>query len=110
MIETVGIRFKEGGKIYDFDADGMKFNKDDYAMVETVRGIECGKVAKGNHGVSEDNITQPLKKVIRVATENDIKTLKQMVTDINEEKVGIEEQLTDNVYVYRYDKQCLEVA
>lgn len=75
MIETVGIRFKEGGKIYDFDADGMKFNKDDYAMVETVRGIECGKVAKGNHGVSEDNITQPLKKVIRVATENDIKTL-----------------------------------
>ncbi len=77
MIETVGIRFKEGGKIYDFDADGMKFNKDDYAMVETVRGIECGKVAKGNHGVSEDNITQPLKKVIRVATENDIKTLKE---------------------------------
>ena len=75
MIEIVGIRFKEGGKIYDFDADGMKFNKDDYAMVETVRGIECGKVAKGNHGVSEDNITQPLKKVIRVATENDIKTL-----------------------------------
>ena len=41
---------------------------------------------------------------------NDIETLKQMVTDINEEKVGIEEQLTDNVYVYRYDKQCLEVA
>ena len=75
MIETVGIRFKEGGKIYDFDADGMKFNKDDYAMVETVRGIECGKVAKGNHRVSEDNITQPLKKVIRAATENDIKTL-----------------------------------
>ena len=42
--------------------------------------------------------------------ENDIKTLKQMVTEINEDKVGIEEQLTDNVYVYRYDKQCLEVA
>ena len=41
---------------------------------------------------------------------NDIESLKQMVTEINEEKVGIEEQLTDNVYVYRYDKQCLEVA
>ena len=54
MIETVGIRFKDGGKIYDFDADGIKFNKDDYAMVETVRGIECGKVAKANHGVSEE--------------------------------------------------------
>ena len=77
MIETVGIRFKEGGKIYDFDADGMNFNKGDYAMVETVRGIECGKVARANHGVNEDNISQPLKKVIRVATENDIKTLNE---------------------------------
>lgn len=77
MIETVGIRFKEGGKIYDFDADGMNFNKGDYAMVETVRGIECGKVAKANHGVNEDNIAQPLKKVIRAATENDIKTLNE---------------------------------
>lgn len=77
MIETIGIRFKEGGKIYDFDADGMKFEKGDYAMVETVRGIECGLVAKANHGVSEDNITKPLKKVIRVATEADIKTLEE---------------------------------
>ena len=77
MIETVGIRFKEGGKIYDFDADGMKFNKGDYAMVETVRGIECGLVAKPNHGVNEDNITKPLKKVIRVATEADKKTLEE---------------------------------
>jgi cell fate regulator YaaT (PSP1 superfamily) len=77
MIETVGIRFKEGGKIYDFDADGKKFEKGDYAMVETVRGIECGLVAKANHGVNEDNITKPLKKVIRVATESDIKTLEE---------------------------------
>lgn len=77
MIETIGIRFKEGGKIYDFDADGMKFEKGDYAMVETVRGIECGLVAKANHGVSEDNITKPLKKVIRVATDGDIKTLEE---------------------------------
>ena len=46
MIETVGIRFKDGGKIYDFDADGKKFEKGDYAIVETVRGMECGIVAK----------------------------------------------------------------
>ena len=75
MIETVGIRFKEGGKIYDFDADGKQFNKGDYAIVETVRGMECGLVAKANHGTNEDDITKPLKKVIRVATEDDIKTL-----------------------------------
>lgn len=75
MIETVGIRFKDGGKIYDFDADGKKFDKGDYAIVETVRGMECGLVAKANHGTNEDDITKPLKKVIRVATEEDIKTL-----------------------------------
>ena len=70
MIETVGIRFKEGGKIYDFDADGKQFNKGDYAIVETVRGMECGLVAKANHGTQEEDITKPLKKVIRVATED----------------------------------------
>ncbi len=113
MIETVGIRFKEGGKIYDFDADGMKFNKDDYAMVETVRGIECGKVAKANHGVSEDNITQPLKKVIRVATENDIKTLKenkekeQEAFKVCEKKIeahGLEMSLVDAEYTFDRSK------
>ncbi|MBO5333607.1 MAG: stage 0 sporulation family protein [Clostridia bacterium] len=75
MVETVGIRFKDAGKIYDFDADGKKFNKGDYAIVETVRGMECGIVAKPNHGTNEDDINKPLKKVIRVATEEDIKTL-----------------------------------
>ncbi len=77
MVETVGIRFKEGGKIYDFDADGKNFNKGDYAIVETVRGMECGVVAKPNHGTNEDDINKPLKKVIRVATQDDIKTLQE---------------------------------
>ena len=77
MIETVGIRFKEAGKIYDFDADGKEFNKGDYAIVETVRGMECGVVAKANHGTDEDDINKPLKKVIRAATQEDIRTLQE---------------------------------
>jgi cell fate regulator YaaT (PSP1 superfamily) len=77
MIETVGIRFKEAGKIYDFDADGKEFNKGDYAIVETVRGMECGVVAKANHGTNEDDINKPLKKVIRAATQEDIRTLQE---------------------------------
>ncbi len=113
MIETVGIRFKEGGKIYDFDANGMKFNKGDYAMVETVRGIECGKVAKANHGVSEDNITQPLKKVIRVADEKDIKTLNENKEKEQEafktcqkkiEAHGLEMNLVDVEYTFDRSK------
>ncbi len=113
MIEIVGIRFKEGGKIYDFDADGMKFNKDDYAMVETVRGIECGIVAKANHGVSEDNITKPLKKVIRVATEGDIKTLTENkekekeafgICETKIEAHGLDMKLVDVEYTFDRSK------
>ena len=113
MIESVGIRFKEGGKIYDFDADGKKFNKGDYAMVETVRGIECGIVAKANHGINEDNITKPLKKVIRVATEADIKTLEENKVKekeafkICEQKIeahGLEMSLVDVEYTFDRSK------
>ncbi len=113
MIETVGIRFKEGGKIYDFDADGKKFNKGDYAIVETVRGMECGTVAKPNHGTNEDDINQPLKKVIRVANEQDVKTLlenKEKEKDafkICEEKIeahGLDMNLVDVEYTFDRSK------
>ena len=88
MVETVGIRFKDGGKIYDFDADGKKFEKGDYAIVETVRGMECGLVAKANHKTNEDDITKPLKKVARAATEEDVKTLSE-----NKEKESVKAKL-----------------
>ena len=113
MIETVGIRFKEGGKIYDFDADGKQFNKGDYAIVETVRGMECGLVAKANHGTNEDDITKPLKKVIRVATEEDIKTLaenkekEKEAFNICESKIqahGLEMNLVDVEYTFDRSK------
>ncbi len=113
MIETVGIRFKEGGKIYDFDADGKKFNKGDYAIVETVRGMECGLVAKANHGISEENITKPLKKVIRAATAEDVKTLgenkekEKEAFKICEQKIeahGLEMNLVDVEYTFDRSK------
>jgi len=113
MIETVGIRFKEGGKIYDFDADGKVFNKGDYAVVETVRGMECGLVAKANHKINEDDITKPLKKVIRNATEKDIKDLEENKVKekeafkICEEKIlahGLEMNLVDVEYTFDRSK------
>ncbi|MBR5246517.1 MAG: stage 0 sporulation family protein [Clostridia bacterium] len=113
MIETVGIRFKEGGKIYDFDADGKKFDKGDYAIVETVRGMECGMVAKPNHGTNEDDINKPLKKVIRVATEEDVKTLNENKEKEKEafkicegkiEAHGLEMSLVDVEYTFDRSK------
>ncbi len=113
MIETVGIRFKDGGKIYDFDADGKIFNKGDYAIVETVRGMECGLVAKPNHGTNEDDINKPLKKVIRVATQEDIKTLQENKEKEKEafkicegkiEAHGLEMSLVDVEYTFDRSK------
>lgn len=113
MIETVGIRFKEGGKVYDFDADGHKFNKGDYAIVETVRGLECGAVACANRNISEDDVTKPLKKVIRPATEEDVKILEankikeKEAFKICEEKIaahGLEMNLVDVEYTFDRSK------
>lgn len=73
MAEVVGVRFKNVGKIYYFDPDGSTLKKGDMVIVETARGVECGEIAMENREVSEDRIVQPLKKLIRVATNDDLK-------------------------------------
>ncbi len=75
MAEVVGVRFKENGKVYYFDPDSKKYSRGDNVIVETVRGIECGQVATGNNTVSDEEIVHPLKKVIRPANKEDLKTL-----------------------------------
>lgn len=77
MAEIVGIRFKEVGKIYYFDPDGAKFEKGGFAIVETVRGVECGEVAIENKDVDEGDLVKPLKKILRPASEKDIKTYQE---------------------------------
>ncbi len=77
MAEIVGIRFKDVGKIYYFDPNGQKFEKGDHAIVETVRGIECGEVAISNREAEENEIVKPLKQIIRPASPADIKTYEE---------------------------------
>lgn len=45
MAEVIGVRFKEVGKVYYFDPNGIQMKKGDMAIVETARGVECGEVA-----------------------------------------------------------------
>ncbi len=75
MAEVVGVRFKENGKVYYFDPDSKKYSRGDNVIVETVRGIECGQIATANNTISDEEIIHPLKKVIRPANKEDIKTL-----------------------------------
>ncbi len=71
--EVIGVRFKDGGKVYYFDANKCVAKATDYAVVETSRGMEFGKVACVNKTVGEDEVVPPLRPVIRIATENDIR-------------------------------------
>jgi len=71
MVTVVGIRFKTAGKIYYFDPDDTCIKRGEFAIVETARGVEFGEVVVGPKDVSEDEIIAPLKKVLRVANEED---------------------------------------
>jgi cell fate regulator YaaT (PSP1 superfamily) len=77
MAEVVGVRFKNVGKVYYFDPDGNQLKQGDQVIVETARGIECGEVAMENRTVSEEEIVQPLKKLIRIATPEDLKRVEE---------------------------------
>lgn len=72
MVTVVGVRFKKAGKIYYFDPDNIDIKKNDYVIVETARGIEFGQAVIGIKEISEEEIVPPLKKVLRIATEEDI--------------------------------------
>lgn len=76
MAEVVGVKFKEVGKVYYFSPDSKNFNKGDMVIVETARGVECGEIAMENKDVPESEIMRPLKSIIRLAGEEDIKITK----------------------------------
>lgn len=71
MIKIVGVRFRNAGKVYYFDPKGYKIGAGDHVIVETARGVEYGTVIGGIREVTDDKVVQPLKAVIRVATQED---------------------------------------
>ena len=72
MAEVIGVRFKSTGKVYYFDPGGETLKKGSMAIVETARGVECGEVAMENTEVRDSAIIQPLRKLIRPATPEDL--------------------------------------
>lgn len=71
MIEVIGVRFRQNGKIYFFSPAGIDLEVGDAVIVETVRGVEYGKVVLGKRMIDEGSITSTLKPVIRKATAED---------------------------------------
>ena len=71
MYNVVGVRFKKAGKIYYFDPGEIDIPKGDFVIVETVRGVEFGKVVTARKQVGENDVVLPLKKVLRMADAKD---------------------------------------
>ncbi|MGN0486839.1 MAG: stage 0 sporulation family protein [Acutalibacteraceae bacterium] len=77
MAEVISVKFKEVGKHYYFDPKGITFKPGEKVIVETARGLEFGEVAIGNREVPDEEITAPLKPVIRPAQQKDFAVVEE---------------------------------
>jgi cell fate regulator YaaT (PSP1 superfamily) len=113
MLKVIGVRFRQAGKIYYFDPAEFEIRRGENVIVETVRGIEYGKVVMGTRVVREDEVVLPLKKVIRISTEEDTRQMEDNRKDalfalgICHEKIslhGLEMKLIDAEYTFDRNK------
>lgn len=72
MIKVIGVRFRTAGKVYFFDPVDYDIKRGDHVIVETARGVEFGTVVGDPKEVEDDKVVQPLKPVLRIATEKDV--------------------------------------
>lgn len=91
MAKIVGIKFRNTAKVYYFDPLGNTFNKGDGVIVETARGVEFGTVVIPPKEVDESEIVQPLKPIIRKATEKDLVRVEKNLAKVPEAKRLTEE-------------------
>lgn len=113
MVKVTGVRFKKMGKIYYFDPCGFKIEDGMHVVVETARGIEYGQAVIGEKLVEESKIVAPLKKVLRIATPEDDRTVAQNKKNEAEafetcrkkiEKHGLDMKLIDVEYTFDHNK------
>ncbi len=113
MIKVIGVRFRQAGKIYNFDPAGLDIKKGQHVIVETARGVEYGYVVSGVTQTEDDKVVTPLKPVIRIATPEDDEKAKankekeKKAFKICKEKIikhGLEMKLIDTEYTFDNNK------
>lgn len=113
MYDVIGVRFKKAGKIYYFDPGDLSIQKDEFVIVETVRGVEFGKVVIPRKQVGENDVVLPLKKVVRIADQKDRliveenKTAAMEAYDVCSDKVNehqLDMKLVDVEYTFDRNK------
>ena len=100
MVKVIGVRFRTAGKIYFFSPGQFDIKQGDNVIVETARGVEFGRVVSGVKEVAEEDVIQPLKSVIRIATEQE-----QKVVNKNKQK----EEEAFNICLEKIRKHGLEM-
>ncbi|MCR4616678.1 MAG: stage 0 sporulation family protein [Lachnospiraceae bacterium] len=113
MAKVIGVKFRNSGKIYFFDSAGIDIQKDDHVIVETGMGIDYGFVVSGIRDIDESKLFQPLKPIMRKATERDEEQVKENEKKSKEafavclEKVkshGLDMKLTEVEYAFDNSK------
>ncbi len=113
MVDVIGVRFRQTGKIYFFAPEDYDVQVGDNVIVETARGIEYGKVVLGKRQIEESKLVSSLKSVIRIATEEDDKIQQENQAKKEEafkvclekiEKHGLEMKLIDCEYTFDNNK------
>ena len=75
MPDVVGVVFQPGGRVYYFDSGSLEFVRGDRVVVQTTRGTEIGEVVDPPHAVEQSTLPAPLKKVVRLANEQDFEVV-----------------------------------
>ncbi len=76
MVNVIGVRFQNAGKLYFFDPGELWPTPGDFVVVETTRGIEFGEVVTAVHEIDDTQLQSPLKQVVRIAGAEDIQHAK----------------------------------
>jgi cell fate regulator YaaT (PSP1 superfamily) len=75
IVTIVGIRFRPAGRIYYFDPQGTSYSTGQYVIVETSRGVEAGRVVIASKKLAERELSDPLKPVLRLANEDELRMM-----------------------------------
>ena len=107
MVEVIGVKFKPEGRVYYFNPDNNVYRVGDKIIVETARGLEFGTVATANHKVDDSEVVKPLKKVVRTATEQDIKKAEEnRKKEADAQKVCEEKIIAHGLDMKLVDVEC----
>lgn len=95
-VTIVGIRFRPAGRIYYFDPQGQSFTTGQYVIVETARGVEAGRVVIAPKKIAEDDLSDPLKPILHLATEDELRMMLSFKSKEKEATVRCAERIAQH--------------